>query len=154
MNLRSGTYYRSGQQTIPEDRSKASTLGSTARTPNPNTQVNVLIKDETLSDSSTATSSSVPPTGLELEYDRKLRFLSENSRGALIYKDFINRNAVKIEDHFTVFDPAPWVNFRRDRYMEKDGSTYMLTEFPEEVDKMGSRVLEEVKLEEEGPPKV
>ena len=90
MNLRSGTYYRSGQQTIPEDRSKASTLGSKARTPNPNTQVNKRIEEETLSGLSMATSSSVPPTGLELEYVWKLRFLSENSRGALIYKDFIN----------------------------------------------------------------
>ena len=38
--------------------------------------------------------------------------------------------------------------------MGKDGGMYMLTEFLEEVDKMGNRVLEEVKLEEEGPPKV
>ena len=38
--------------------------------------------------------------------------------------------------------------------MGKDGGMYMLTELPEEVDKMGNRVLEEVKLEEEGLPKV
>ena len=38
--------------------------------------------------------------------------------------------------------------------MSKDGGMYMLTEFLEEVDKLGNRVLEEVKLEEEGPPKV
>ena len=44
---------------------------------------------------------------------------------------------MKIEDHFTVFDPAPWVNFQGDRYMGTDGSMYMLTDFPEEVDKMG-----------------
>ena len=55
-----------------EDRSRASTLGSTVRTPNISTQVEEQIKEETLSDSSMATSSSAPATGLELEYDGKL----------------------------------------------------------------------------------
>ena len=44
---------------------------------------------------------------VELDYDGRLRFVMENNHGALIYKDFINRHAVKIEDHVTVFDPAP-----------------------------------------------
>lgn len=57
---------------MPENTSKASTLGSTARTPNISTQVEEQIEEETLSDSSMATSSSAPPTGLELEYDGKL----------------------------------------------------------------------------------
>ena len=92
--------------------------------------------------------------GIDLEYDGRLRFLLENSQGALIYKDFINRFVVKIEDHTTIFDPAPWVNFQGDRYMGKDGSMYLLTEFPEEVDKLGNLVHGEMKIEEEGPPKV
>ena len=109
MNLRSRAFYRSRQQTVPEDRSRASTLGSTARTPNISTQVEEQIEEETLSDSSMATSSSVPPIGLDLEYDGKLRYLKENNHEALIYKDFISRYVVKIEDHVTPFDPTPWV---------------------------------------------
>ena len=139
---------------MPENRSRASTLGSTARTPNISTQAEEQIEEETLSDSSMATSSSVPPTGLDLEYDGKLRYLKENNHEALIYKDFINRYVVKIEDHVTPFDPTPWVNFQGDRYMGKDGSMYLLTEFPEEVDKLGNRVVPETKMDEEGPPKV
>ena len=50
-----------------------------------------------MSDSSMATSSSIPPTEWELEFDGRLRFLLENNHGALIYKDFINRYVVKIE---------------------------------------------------------
>ena len=154
MNLRSGAFYRSGQQSGPEERSRASTLGSTARTPNFSTQVVEHLEEDTSSDSSMATSSTVPPTGLDLEYDGRLRYVKENTYEALIYKDFINRYVVKIEDHLTPFDPTPWVNFQGDRYMGKDGSMYMLTEFPEEVDKLGNRVVPEPKMEEEGPPKV
>ena len=111
MNLRSGAYYKSRHQSEPEDRSRASTLGSTARTPANSTQVEEHIEEETLSDSSMATSSTTPPTGLDLEYDGKLRYVKENDHGGLIYKDFINRYVVKIEDHVTPFDPSPWVDF-------------------------------------------
>ena len=72
------------------------------------------LKKKLYLDSSMATSSSIPPIGLDLEYDGKLRFLLENSHGALIYKDFIDQYAIKIEDHFTIFDPAPWVYFLGD----------------------------------------
>ena len=53
--------------------------------------------------------------GTELEYDCRLRFQMENLQGAKIYKDTINRLVAKIEDHSTIFDPAPWVNFQGDR---------------------------------------
>ena len=154
MNLRSGTHYRSGHQSGGENQSRASTLGSTARTPANSTQVEEPSEGDSLSDSSMATSSTIPPTGLDLEYDGRLRFTKENEHGGLIYKDFINRYVVKIEDHVTPFDPSPWVNFQGDRYMGKDGSMYMLTEFPEEVDKLGNLVVPEIKVDDEGPPKV
>ena len=78
----------------------------------------------------------------------------ENNQGAFIYKDFINRNVVKVEDHTTIFDPTPWVNFQGDRYMGKDGSMFVLMEFPKEVDKLGNLIPREMRVEEEGPPKV
>ena len=154
MNLRSGAYYRSGHQSGGENQSRASTLGSTARTPNTTTQVEDPREEDSVSESSMATSSTTPPTGLDLEYDGRLRFAKENDHGGLIYKDFINRYVVKIEDHITPFDPSPWVNFQGDRYMGKDGSMYMLTEFPDEVDKLGNLVVPEIKVDDEGPPKV
>ena len=91
---------------------------------------------------------------VELDYDGRLRFVLENNHGALIYKDFINRYAVKIEDHVTIFDPAPWVNFQGDHYMGRDESMYVLTENLEEVDKLRTRVQTEIRMDEEGPPRV
>ena len=67
---------------------------------------------------------------VELDYDGRLRFVVENNHGTLIYKDSINRYAVKIEDHATIFDRAPWVKFQGDQYMGKYGSMYMLIENP------------------------
>ena len=61
---------------------------------------------------------------------------------------------VKIEEHVTIFDPAPWVNFQGDRYMGKDGGVCMLIENPNEVDKLGHKVPKEARIDEEGPPKV
>ena len=92
--------------------------------------------------------------GVDLEYDGRLRFVLENNHGALIYRDFINQYVVKIEDHATLFDPAPWVNFQGDRYMGKDGSMYLLNQNHKGVDKLGNRVHEEIRLDEEGPPNV
>ena len=45
----------------------------------------------------------------------------EIAHGAKIYKDFIQRYAVKVEDHPSDVDPAPWVNFQGDRFMGRDG---------------------------------
>ena len=101
------------------------------------------------------TTSSQPSFGgINLDFDGRLRYLHENNHGAMVYKDFLSRFAIKIEDHATVFDPAPWVNFQGDRYMGRDGSMYMLTKNLEEVDKLGNRVQEETRTDEEGPPRV
>ena len=115
MNLRSGTFYKLGHYSKSDNRSKASTLGSTARTPSLSNQVVEQLSEETLSESSMDTNfSNQSLPNVELDYDGRLRFVMENNHGALIYKDFINRYAVKIEDHVTIFDPAPWVNFQGD----------------------------------------
>ena len=128
MNLRSGAFYRSRHHLVSKDRSKASTLGSTARTLSVSNQVNKRVNEETLSDSSMDTShSNQSLPRVDLEYDERLRFVLEKNHGALIYRDFINRNVVNIEDHATLFDPAPWVNFQGDKYMGKDWSIYLLT---------------------------
>ena len=70
----------------------------------------------------------------------------------MVFKDFINCFAIKIEDHATIFDPAPWVSFQGDRYMGRDGSMYMLTDFPQNIDKFGNAVQTRTRIEDEGPP--
>ena len=155
MNLRLGAYYKSGHHSELDNRSKASTLGSTARTLSLSNQAIEQINKETLSESSMDTNfSNQSLPNVELDYDERLRFAMENNHGALIYKDFINGYVVKIEDHVTIFDPAPLVNLQGDRYMGRDGSMYVLTENLEEMDKLGIRVHMEVRMDEEGPPRV
>ena len=42
--------------------------------------------------------------------------------------------AIKIEDYHSHFDLAPWVNYQGDRYMGKDGATYLFIDNPDVVD--------------------
>ena len=102
MHLRSGIFYRSGHSNRVDRQSGISTQESTARTPNQATPIAEERTDsETESNSSMDTSSSVPmrTQGIELEYDATLRFRMTNAHGARIYRDFINRFAVREEDH-------------------------------------------------------
>ena len=78
--------------------------------------------------------------GVELDYDGRLRYYSDNTHGAKIYKDFLNRYAVKIEDHASNFDPSPWVNYQEDRYMGRDVVMYLIVENPDEIDNLGNIV--------------
>ena len=103
MHLRSGIFYRSGHSNRVDRQSGISTQESTARTPNQATPIAEERTDsETESNSSMDTSSSVPTMrtqGIELEYDGMLRFHMTNAHGERIYRDFINRFAVRVEDH-------------------------------------------------------
>ena len=80
----------------------------------------------------------------------------ENAHGAKIYKDFIQRFSVKVEDHPSEVDPAPWVKFQGDRYMGRDGVMYMLIDNPKNVDRLGNVSQREERLKErlidENPP--
>ena len=158
MHLRSGVFYRSGNPIARENVSKISTEESTARTPGLEVQQAKENLPGYVSDSSMDTTSSYQsqPIGVELDYDGRLRFHMENAHGAKIYKDFIQCFVVKIEDHPSEVDPAPWVNFQGDRYMGREGVMYLLTENPENVDRLGNIVPMEEKLKErlieENPP--
>ena len=128
-----------------------------ARTPN---QVTPIVEErtdsETESNSNMDTSSLIPTRihGIELEYDGTLRFHMTNTHGARIYRDFISRFAVRVEDHSSPVDPAPRVNYQGDRYMDRNGVMYLLVEDPEAVDVLGNPVDKEHGLIEEGPPKI
>ena len=89
---------------------------------------------------------------IELEFNIRLKFQRENIHGAKIYKDFIGRYVVKIEDQASDFDPAPCVNYQGDRFMGMDASVYFLVENPESVDSLGYAILEEPRLVKEEPP--
>ena len=92
--------------------------------------------------------------GIELEYDGTLRFHMTNALSERIYRDFISRFAVRVEDHSSLVDPAPHVNYQGDRYMDSNGVIYLLVKDPEAVDVLGNPVDKEHGLIEEGPPKI
>ena len=141
MNLISRACYKSRHHFELNNRSKASTLGSTSKTLSLGNQDIEQINKETFLESSMDTNfSNQSLPNVELDYDGRLRFVMENNQGALIYKDFFNQYVVKIEDHVTIFDPAPWVNFQGDRYMGRDGGMYVLTENLDDIDKLGTKV--------------
>lgn len=89
---------------------------------------------------------------IELDYDGRLRFHMENAHGAKIFRDFLQCYTVKVKDHPSDIDIAPWVNFQGDRYMGGNGCMYLLTETPEDVDQLGKFIPRKGKLIEEGPP--
>ena len=92
--------------------------------------------------------------GVEFDYEVKLHFHMENAHGAKIYKDYNQKFAVKVEDHPSDHDPAPWVNFQGDRFMGRDGTMYLMTDNPDDMDRMGNLVRREEQVIEEGPPRV
>ena len=154
MNLRSGTYYRSGKQSVADTPSKVSTQESTARTQSQTTHHIEDLESDHLSESSMDTNSSLPSQGkgVELDYNIRLQYHLENKHGAKIYKDFLNRYAVKIEDHASAFDPSPWVNYQEDRYMGKDAVMYLIVDKPGDVDTLGNLMPEQPAQVDEGPP--
>ena len=117
MHLRSSIFYRLGHSNRVDRQSGISTQESTARTPNQVTPIAEERTDsETKSNSSMDTSSSVPmrTQGIELEYDGTLRFHMTNAHSARIYRDFISRFTVRVEDHSSPINPPPCVNYQGD----------------------------------------
>ena len=90
MHLRSGTYYRSGNQVAAADgRSRASTRESTARTPTWSAPIEEEVAYETDSNLSMASTSTTDTVnhGVELEYNMQILYERENLHAAKIYKD-------------------------------------------------------------------
>lgn len=149
MQLRSGAFYRSGNQLAADGRSRASTHESTARTPGWSAPIAEEVAYDSDSDLSMA---SISTAGIELPYDTQIRYERENVHGAKIYKDLTDQSVVKVEDHPTAFDPAPWVNFQGDRYMGRDGAMYLIVADPEVVDILGNVTPIADPTRPEGPP--
>ena len=65
----------------------------------------------------------------------------------------MNRFLVKIEDHMSHFDIAPFVNYQGDRYMEKSGLMYLVIEDPTMVDVLENVIPIEAHYGDKVPPK-
>lgn len=154
MQLRSSTYIRSGQRRLIDRRSELSTQESMARTQSQGTTFVGDLEEDTFSESSMATTSSLHTRVPGIDYDGTLRFHKENAHGAKIYRDFIHRFAVKVEDHPSDFEPSPRVNYQGDRYMSENGVMYLLVDDPENVDTLGQPIAREPFEVEEGPPPI
>ena len=142
MHLRLGVFNRSGNPVARENISRISTEESTARTPGLEVQQVEENLPGYVSDSSMDTTNSYQSQqiGVEFDYDMRLRFHMENTHGAKVYKDSYQKFVVKVEDHPSNHDPAPWVNFQGDRFMGRDGTMYLLTDNPNDMDRMGNLV--------------
>ena len=133
MHLRSGALYRSGNRSISDIKSRASTQESSARSQfQANAPIEEVVSD-TLSNSSMETggSSHVNQPDIVLDYNIKITFIRDNNHGALIYKDPLNRFLIKIEDHPTKFEATPFVNYQGDRYIGPQGEMYLVVENPD-----------------------
>ena len=154
MHLRSGAYNRLGNQVAADGISRASTRESTTRTPTwsaPIAEEVAYETDSNLSMASTSTTNTVNH-GVELDYNMQIFYERENLHAAKIYKDQTDQYVVKVEDHHTAFDPAPWVDFQGDRYMGRDGAMYLIIDDPEVVDFLGNVTPVVDPLRPEGPP--
>ena len=130
MHLRSGAFYRSGNQSISNIRSRASTQESAARS---QFQATVSIEEvvsNTYSNSSMETRGSlhVNQPDIALDYNTKITYVRDNLCGALVYRDPQNRFLIKIEDQHTDYEATPFVNYQGDRYIGQQGEMYLVVE--------------------------
>ncbi|KAI5073784.1 hypothetical protein GOP47_0011797 [Adiantum capillus-veneris] len=89
--------------------------------------------------------------GFGLDYNVRITYCMDNIYGAKIYMDFMNRFVIKIEDHHSNLDSAPWVNYQGDRYMGRDGVSYLFIDNPDVVDALGGIVPQELHYVDEVP---
>ena len=89
----------------------------------------------------------------DVEFNIKIIFYVENYHGAKIYKDPMNRYAVKVKDHPFAMKIAPLVSYQGDRYIGKKGILYLVVEEPLEVDQFGVPVTKRPPVVGEVPPK-
>ena len=89
MHLRSGALYRSGNRSLSDIRSRASTQESAARSQFQATIPIEEVVSDTFSDSSMETggSSQVNQPDIALDYNTKITYVRDNPHGAIVYKD-------------------------------------------------------------------
>ena len=118
-HLLSRTFYRSENPNRVDARTGASTHESTVR-PQANERKPVIdfvydTQDDTSMDSQSPNPSRF--SSFDLDFNVVIKFFKENTYGAKIYQDFMNRYLVKVEDHLSTFDLEPFVNYQGECYM-------------------------------------
>ena len=94
--------------------------------------------------------------GTSMKFAMFLDFLKLNQHGAQIYEDPMMRFAVKVEDRPSEFQKRPSVNYQEDRYVDTEGSLYLVVKDYKNVDKWGQVIDAKGKSLElpEAPPKI
>ena len=150
MYLRSGNWYKSGRalESNTSVNSSEESVSNTYRISEP------IVEEENLSDSTSIMASenhSADFQDFSMAFNVRLVYVKANSHDAQLYRDPMNRWVVKIGDHPTALDAAPWVNYQGDSYMGQEGVRYIVVKDPECVDKWGQLVMS---IKEEEPPYV
>ena len=140
MYLRLGNLYKSGRGTNTESQ-KSSEESVTNAIPilEPIQEEDSFVESSFSMAFETHVSTSIPDNHPML-FNVRLVFAKTNTQDAQLFKDPMNRWVVKIEDHPTAFDPAPWVNYQGEMYVGQKGAHYQVVLEPDKVDKWGQVV--------------
>ncbi|WP_165349227.1 hypothetical protein, partial [Enterobacter cloacae complex sp. 4DZ1-17B1] len=98
-----------------------------------------------------AAGSSNPSATMKLLF---IKYQYDNEQGAKIYKDGMDRYCVKIEDRPSEFKDLVPVSYSGDRYLDDEGTMYLVVLNPNIVDKwglMGTKAKVDEELEEKAP---
>ena len=123
MYLRSGNWYKSGGKDLE---SSATVKSSEESVSNTYRILEPIVEEETLLDSTSSMASenhSADMQDFSMAFNLRLVFTKTNAYDAPLYRDPMNHWVVKVGDHPTTLDMAPWVNYQGDSYMGKDVCT-------------------------------
>ena len=92
--------------------------------------------------------------GTSMRFAMFLEFVKQNQWGAKIYIDPHDNYVVRIDDQNEDYRPKPLVNYQGDRYVDNEGTLYLMVQDVENVDKWGQPIRAHGKEKEvpEAPP--
>ena len=74
-------------------------------------------------------------TGTSMRFAMFLEFVKQNQWGAKIYIDPHDNYVVRVDDQNKEYKPKPLVNYQGDRYVDNEGTLYLMVQDVENVDK-------------------
>ncbi len=155
MSLRSGQVIPSGRE------GKPSTEGSVNQTGGLDTIFEGDYVSDTSSESNMSTktgheSLKTKEAGTSIRFAMFLEFVKQNQWGAKIYIDPHDNYVVRIDDQNEDYRPKPLVNYQGDRYVDNEGTLYLMVQDIENVGQWGQIIKTNDKEKEvpEAPPSV
>ena len=93
-------------------------------------------------------------TGTSMRFAMFLEFVKQNPWGAKIYIDPHDNYVVRVDDQNEEYNPKPLVNYQGDRYVDNEGTLYLMVQDVKNVDKWGKPIRAHGKEKEvpEAPP--